>query len=40
MSTTSKKSFLNSISLDACAVTLALLLALLVRLGVINKVAW
>jgi len=40
MSTTSKKSFLNSISLDAWAVTLALLLALLVRLGVINKVAW
>jgi hypothetical protein len=37
---TSKKNWLNSISLDAWAVTLALLLALLVRLGVISKVAW
>lgn len=37
---TQKKSFLSSISLDAWAVTLALLLALLVRLGVITKVAW
>ncbi len=34
-----KKNWLSSISLDAWAVTLALLLALLVRLGVISKVA-
>jgi len=37
---THKKNFFRSISLDAWAVTLALLLALLVRLGVISKVAW
>ncbi len=37
---THKKSFFERISLDAWAVTLALLLALLVRLGVISKVAW
>lgn len=37
---TQKKNFLSSISLDAWAVALALLLALLVRLGVISKVAW
>ncbi|MDR3734421.1 MAG: hypothetical protein P4L10_02670 [Acidobacteriaceae bacterium] len=35
-----KKNWFTTISLDAWAVTLALLLALLVRLGVISKVAW
>ena len=35
-----KKNWFTTISLDAWAVALALLLALLVRFGVISKVAW